>query len=38
MEWDVTPPAQNLPSLVATHNSGLVIGPTAGRLGVDLAR
>jgi peptide/nickel transport system substrate-binding protein len=30
MEWDVTPPAQNLPSLVATHNSGLVIGPTAG--------
>jgi peptide/nickel transport system substrate-binding protein len=29
MEWDVTPPAQNLPSLVATHNSGLVIGPTA---------
>jgi peptide/nickel transport system substrate-binding protein len=29
MEWDVTPPAQNLPSLVATHNSGLVVGPTA---------
>lgn len=29
MEWDVTPPAQNLPSLVSTHNSGLVIGPTA---------
>ncbi len=29
MEWDVTPPAQNLPGLVATHNSGLVIGPTA---------
>ena len=29
MEWDVTPPAQNLPRLVATHNSGLVIGPTA---------
>jgi ABC-type transport system substrate-binding protein len=30
MEWDVTPPAQNLPSLVATHSTGLVIGPTAG--------
>ena len=29
MEWDVTPPAQNLPSLMSTHNSGLVIGPTA---------
>ena len=29
MEWDVTPPAQNLPGLVSTHNSGLVIGPTA---------
>jgi ABC-type transport system substrate-binding protein len=29
MEWDVTPPAQNLPALVATHNSGLVIGPAA---------
>jgi len=29
MEWDVTPPAQNLPSLVSTHNSGLVVGPTA---------
>jgi len=29
MEWDVTPPAQNLPGLVSTHNSGVVIGPTA---------
>jgi peptide/nickel transport system substrate-binding protein len=29
MEWDVTPPAQDLPGLVSTHNSGLVIGPTA---------
>jgi ABC-type transport system substrate-binding protein len=30
MEWDVTPPAQNLPALVSQHSSGLVIGPTAG--------
>jgi peptide/nickel transport system substrate-binding protein len=29
MEWDVTPPAQDLPGLVSTHNTGLVIGPTA---------
>ncbi len=29
MEWDVTPPAQDLPALVSTHDSGLVIGPTA---------
>jgi peptide/nickel transport system substrate-binding protein len=30
MEWDVTPPAQDLPGLVAQHSTGLVIGPTAG--------
>jgi peptide/nickel transport system substrate-binding protein len=29
MEWDVTPPAQDLPGLVSSHNPGLVIGPTA---------
>ncbi|HEY7429540.1 MAG TPA: ABC transporter substrate-binding protein [Streptosporangiaceae bacterium] len=29
MEWDVTPPAQDLPGLVASHNPNLVIGPTA---------
>jgi ABC-type transport system substrate-binding protein len=29
MEWDVTPPAQDLPQLISTHDSGLVIGPTA---------
>src|SRR6185312_744704 len=28
MEWDVTPPTQDLPGLVAQHSSGLVIGPT----------
>jgi peptide/nickel transport system substrate-binding protein len=27
MEWDVTPPAQDLPSLEASHDSGLVISP-----------
>ena len=30
MEWDVTPPAQDLPSLVSSKSSGLVVGPTAG--------
>ncbi len=30
MEWDVTPPAQDLPSLVSSHSSGLVVGPTSG--------
>jgi ABC-type transport system substrate-binding protein len=29
MEWDVTPPAQDLPSLESEHSAGLVIGPTA---------
>ena len=29
MEWDVTPPPQDLPSLIAEHSSGLVLGPTA---------
>jgi ABC-type transport system substrate-binding protein len=29
MEWDVTPPTQDLPGLISTHNSGLVMGPTA---------
>jgi ABC-type transport system substrate-binding protein len=29
MEWDVTPPAQNLPQLISSHSSNLVIGPTA---------
>ena len=28
MEWDVTPPAQNLPGLEAQHSPGLVVGPT----------
>jgi ABC-type transport system substrate-binding protein len=30
LEWDVVPPAQDLPSLVSQKSSGLVIGPTAG--------
>jgi peptide/nickel transport system substrate-binding protein len=30
MEWDVTPPAQNLPALVSAKSPNLVIGPTAG--------
>jgi ABC-type transport system substrate-binding protein len=29
MEWDVTPPAQDLPALMSSHNPNLVIGPTA---------
>jgi ABC-type transport system substrate-binding protein len=29
MEWDVVPPAQDLPSLEAQKSTGLVIGPTA---------
>jgi ABC-type transport system substrate-binding protein len=29
LEWDVVPPAQDLPSLVAQKSTGLVIGPTA---------
>ncbi|HEX3493069.1 MAG TPA: ABC transporter substrate-binding protein [Streptosporangiaceae bacterium] len=29
MEWDVTPPAQDLPQLVSSHSSNLVVGPTA---------
>ncbi|HXB49460.1 MAG TPA: ABC transporter substrate-binding protein [Streptosporangiaceae bacterium] len=29
MDWDVTPPSQDLPSLIAEHSSGLVLGPTA---------
>jgi ABC-type transport system substrate-binding protein len=29
LEWDVVPPAQDLPSLVAQKSAGLVIGPTA---------
>lgn len=28
MEWDVQPPTQSLPGLEATHNAGLVIGPS----------
>jgi len=28
MEWDVQPPTASLPGLEATHNAGLVIGPT----------
>ena len=28
MDWDVTPPSQDLPSLIAKHDPGLVIGPT----------
>jgi ABC-type transport system substrate-binding protein len=27
MDWDVTPPAQNLPGLIASHDQRLVIGP-----------
>jgi len=27
MDWDVTPPAQNLPKLLSTHDNRLVIGP-----------
>jgi ABC-type transport system substrate-binding protein len=30
MEWDVTPPAQNLPQLLSSHSTNLVVGPTAG--------
>jgi peptide/nickel transport system substrate-binding protein len=29
LEWDVVPPAQDLPSLEAQKSTGLVIGPTA---------
>jgi peptide/nickel transport system substrate-binding protein len=29
MEWDVTPPSQDLPALVSSKNPNLVIGPTA---------
>jgi peptide/nickel transport system substrate-binding protein len=29
MEWDVTPPAQDLPALVSAKSPNLVIGPTA---------
>jgi peptide/nickel transport system substrate-binding protein len=29
MEWDVTPPAQDLPALVSSKSPNLVIGPTA---------
>ena len=29
MEWDVTPPTQDLPLLIAQKSSGLVLGPTA---------
>ena len=28
MDWDVTPPAQDLPSLLAKHDSRLVLGPS----------
>jgi peptide/nickel transport system substrate-binding protein len=28
MEWDVTPPAQDLPSLIAQKDNRLIIGPT----------
>jgi ABC-type transport system substrate-binding protein len=28
MEWDVGPPTQDLPSLMSSKNSGLIIGPT----------
>ncbi|HUC26193.1 MAG TPA: ABC transporter substrate-binding protein [Streptosporangiaceae bacterium] len=29
LDWDVTPPTQDLPTLIAEHSSGLVLGPTA---------
>jgi ABC-type transport system substrate-binding protein len=29
MEWDVTPPAQDLPGLVSSHSPNLVVGPAA---------
>jgi ABC-type transport system substrate-binding protein len=29
LEWDVTPPTQNLPQLISSHSSNLVVGPTA---------
>jgi ABC-type transport system substrate-binding protein len=35
MEWDVAPPTQDIPSLMSTHDSNLVIGP-AGPADVDL--
>ena len=38
MEWDVAPPAQDLPSLMSTHSSGLVLGPDGDRQRLDLAR
>jgi peptide/nickel transport system substrate-binding protein len=28
MDWDVTPPAQDLPALLAKHDTGLVVGPS----------
>ena len=28
MDWDVTPPAQNIPGLIASRDNRLVIGPT----------
>ena len=35
MEWDVTPPSQDLPALLAQHDKNLIIGP-AGNNYVDL--
>jgi ABC-type transport system substrate-binding protein len=35
MEWDVAPPTQDIPSLLSTHDSNLVIGPS-GPAYVDL--
>jgi ABC-type transport system substrate-binding protein len=35
MEWDVAPPTQDIPSLLSTHDTNLVIGPS-GPAYVDL--